>query len=99
LRTYSTVTITTEKLQHIATQAARWGANQELEACCEWLAKYRKPLLGDDLRYVRRPKPPTPEEQALAVLPEIPDSSDGPVVSEGRERGINPSAPAQAGES
>lgn len=22
---------------HIATQAARWGADQELEACCEWL--------------------------------------------------------------
>jgi hypothetical protein len=21
----------------IATQAARWGADQELEACCEWL--------------------------------------------------------------
>ena len=23
--------------QIVATKAARWGANQELEACCEWL--------------------------------------------------------------
>jgi hypothetical protein len=22
---------------HIATQAAQWGADQELEACCKWL--------------------------------------------------------------
>ena len=22
---------------YIATQAAQWGADQELEACCEWL--------------------------------------------------------------
>ena len=25
--------------QHITTAAARWGADQELEACCEWLAQ------------------------------------------------------------
>ena len=24
-------------LQSVATQAARWGADQELKACCEWL--------------------------------------------------------------
>jgi hypothetical protein len=53
---------------YIATQAAQWGADQELEACCEWLAKYRKPILGDDLRYVRRPQPPNLKEQALALL-------------------------------
>jgi hypothetical protein len=23
--------------KHIATQAANWGADQELEACCEWV--------------------------------------------------------------
>ena len=23
--------------RHLATQAARWGANQRLEACCEWM--------------------------------------------------------------
>ena len=60
---------------HIATQAARWGADQELEACCEYLRKnvtefsagahlcaQRK---SDELRTVRRPKPPTLKEQAL----------------------------------
>jgi hypothetical protein len=50
----------------IATQAARWGADQELEACCEWLDG-----VGDlalQLRAARRPKPPSLKEQALAVL-------------------------------
>jgi hypothetical protein len=52
---------------YIATQAAQWGSDQELDECCEWLAKYRKPILGDDLRYVRRTKPPSLREQALAA--------------------------------
>ena len=52
----------------IATQAARWGADRELEACCEALARE---LICDgkhvatDLRTVRRPKPPSLKEQAL----------------------------------
>jgi hypothetical protein len=44
------------------------GADQELEACCEWLSKYRTGLLAADLRYVRRPKPPSLKEQALEEL-------------------------------
>jgi hypothetical protein len=33
---------------YIATQAAQWGSDQELDECCEsGLAKYRKPILGD----------------------------------------------------
>jgi len=32
------VTTTTTKLQDIAIQAARWGSDQELEACCEWVS-------------------------------------------------------------
>jgi hypothetical protein len=52
----------------LCTLAAQWGADQELEACCEWLAKYRKPILGADLRFVRRPKPPSLKERALAVI-------------------------------
>jgi len=60
--------------QHIATQAARWGADQELDACRKWVdaefptypkcdgpASYR---LAD----ARRPKPPSLKEQALAAL-------------------------------
>ena len=74
LRTMSTVTITTERLQDIATQAARWGADQELEACCHQLRLQGFDLV-DDLRVARRPKPPSLKEQALAVLEEEPEDS------------------------
>jgi hypothetical protein len=55
----------------IAEQAAQWGADQELEACCVVLARE---LICDgkhvatDLRMIRRPKPPSLKEQALAAL-------------------------------
>ncbi len=64
------VTVTTTKLQDIATQAAQWGADQELEACCDWL---QDPDLNVDtckLRADRRPKPPSLKEQALQALAE-----------------------------
>ena len=58
----------TDSLVFIATQAARWGADQELEACVEWLHEQ----LGEDrweipvcLRLTRRPKPPSLKEQAM----------------------------------
>jgi hypothetical protein len=50
----------------LATRAAQWGADQELEACCEWL-----PDVGEMramLRAARRPKPPSLKEQALTAL-------------------------------
>jgi hypothetical protein len=43
--------------QNIATQAARWGADTELEGCCEWLS-VPCPSYGRELRNARRPKPP-----------------------------------------
>jgi hypothetical protein len=52
----------------IATQAARWGADQELEACCEWLDKEIGPVDSCDLRADRRPKPPSLKDQALEAL-------------------------------
>jgi len=64
--------------QYIATQAARWGANQELEACCEWVQAFAD--WGDLLRQDRRPKPPSLKEQALATL-ESADGSEYPVIS------------------
>jgi hypothetical protein len=54
---------------YLATQAARWGADQELEACCEWIGS--EGLAGytsRELRAARRPKPPSLKEQALAAL-------------------------------
>jgi hypothetical protein len=51
--------------EHIATRAAAWGADQELEACCEWTQGYAE--CGDSLRVARRPKPPSLKKQALEL--------------------------------
>jgi hypothetical protein len=55
---------------YIARQAAQWGADQELEACCKWIPEYC-PWDADQLRAARRPKPPTLKEQALEALEEM----------------------------
>ena len=56
--------------------AARWGADQELEKCCEWLVcNYNYPEAGNPLRTARRPKPPSLKEQALGLLNEGPVSN------------------------
>ena len=59
-------------LAYVATRAAQWGADQELEACCEWIAAYpwldHPELLIKQLRAARRPKPPSLKEQALALV-------------------------------
>ncbi len=52
----------------LATQAARWGADQELKACCELLTKDWGSGHGERLRRFRRPKPPSLKEQALTAL-------------------------------
>jgi hypothetical protein len=59
-------------ISRIATRAAQWGADQELEACCEWLkAKHWiEPEFSDELRAARRPKPPSLKELALKALNE-----------------------------
>ena len=58
--------------QQLATQAAQWGADQELEACCEWMrdAPFGLSLNTSayQLRDARRPKPPSLKEQAYAAL-------------------------------
>lgn len=64
---FGPITAATDAQQYIATQAARWGADQELEACCEWLDKGFGDV-GDfraTLRAARRPSPPSLKEQAL----------------------------------
>ena len=45
------------------------GADQELEACCEWLKDFPHFVgIEEQLRAARRPKPPSLKEQALAAL-------------------------------
>jgi hypothetical protein len=58
---------------HIATRAAQWGADQELEACCKWFDE-RAVLNGATaLRAARRPKPPSLKEEALKALERMQD--------------------------
>ena len=60
----------------IATKAAQWGADQELDACDNWLntvgywALYSNvaKLRSTQFRAARRPKPPSLKEQALQSL-------------------------------
>ena len=78
----ASVTITTNRLQNVATQAAQWGADQELEACIDVLGgQWEWDLLSqctgwkefrdqseEILRAARRPKPPSLAKRALHIL-------------------------------
>ena len=68
----------------LVTRAAQWGADQELEACCEWLAEETPISYINALRSARRPKPPSLKEQALDELDRIPTHD-----SEGRSVGAD----------
>ena len=66
-----------ERITHIATQAARWGADQELEACVGWIEDCGyHPSVPEDLRAARRPKPLSLKAQAIAVLDDCSDRID-----------------------
>ena len=55
----------------LATKAARWGADMELEACCDWLddTDCEDPQeVAQHLRAHRRPKPPSLRKQAYDAL-------------------------------
>jgi hypothetical protein len=54
-----------QEIRFIANVAARWGADQELEACLERILDVE---LADQLRTARRPKPPTLKKQALTAM-------------------------------
>jgi len=49
------------------TAAAQWGADQELEACCEWVA-VESIAAATELRAARRFKQPSLKEEALTAL-------------------------------
>ena len=59
--------------QILATAAAQWGADQELEACCEYIRQwFADPQYRiAELRNARRPKPPSLKESALNALEHI----------------------------
>ena len=71
----------TDLYDYIIEQAAQWGADQELEACCEWLMADPVGVVHEAvplLRAARRPKPPSLKEQALEAMRRNynPDNSD-----------------------
>ena len=71
--------------EFIATRAAQWGADQELEACEKWLVLRCYHSIPVELRADRRPNPPSlkvrlskaivegDERQALKLLEELDD--------------------------
>ena len=73
---YGAATVPGEASFFIATQAARWGADQELEACCEWFrSRGYHPKVYRDLLAARR-KPPSLKEQALEAVAAIKGMAD-----------------------
>ena len=62
----------------IATQAAQWGADQELDACCAEVEQMFCWGSARDLRAARRPKPPSLKEQAIDALHGIHDQGPTP---------------------
>jgi len=59
-----------EGMLSFATQAARWGADQELLACSKYLEQCAawEPEDVTELHNYRRPKPPSLKEQAINTL-------------------------------
>jgi hypothetical protein len=63
---WNNLSLSTEEIFVIA---AQWGADQELEACCEWLrSQHHSDTWPSRLRAARRPKPPSLKEQAFKAL-------------------------------
>lgn len=58
-------------LPYVTTQAARWGSDQELEACRLWVSENHSIYDARELKVARRPKPPSLKEQALKALDDI----------------------------
>ncbi len=61
------------EFEAITAKVFQYGADQELEACCEWIADWYghgcNEVIGN-LRTSRRPKQPSLKEQALQALAE-----------------------------
>ena len=74
---YGAVVAPGEACTDLATRAAQWGADQELEACCVWVNS-----VDDDdcfcanLRTARRPKPPSLKERALQAWAAVEAGTD-----------------------
>jgi hypothetical protein len=75
--------------QCVATRAAQWGADQELEACCEWLEDW----VGNDsyavpMRAARCQKPPNLKAQGFAALELLKQRTTDPSIIEPLTRAL-----------
>jgi len=66
---------------------AQWGADQELEACCELLVKQGFDFV-DHLRAARRPKPPRLKEQGFTALQLLKQRTTDPNIIEPLSRAV-----------
>lgn len=77
-RKLTMVTLSTEKLQDIATRASQWGADTELLACGNYLkhcAAWEEEDVTEFYNY-RRPGRMSLKKQALKILDEEPEADD-----------------------
>lgn len=65
--------------KYMCMQAAQCGADQELEACCEWISMHTT-WDANRLHTARRPKQQSLKEQALALISHDPENQ--PFLSE-----------------
>lgn len=63
--------ISVEREDYMIDRASKWAADQELDACCEWMDTQSLHLDGSYLHADRRPRPPTLKEKALESLEKI----------------------------
>jgi hypothetical protein len=84
----------------IAHHTAQWGADQELEACCEWVEKtipsWAPNTLNEQLRAARRPNPPSLKEQGLVALKLLKQRTTDPNIIEPLTRALE-ALPNEAG--
>ena len=77
------VSMTQNRLMELCQKSSQYGADQELDACCEWLQHDYPNIGASALRAARRPKPPSLKEQALELA--RPAGTEGAHVTFGPE--------------
>ena len=74
---------------HVATEAAQWGADQELKAVCQLL--FSDPSASftlSDIRAARRPKPPSLKKEGFTALELLKQRTTDPSIIEPLSRAL-----------
>ena len=77
----------------VANRSAKWGADQELEACCEWIRGWYGSGCGElinGLRAARRPTPKPPEPPSEKEIEQFLESIRIPWILEQISRATPP---------